>query len=279
MMALIAVITCMADTTIDANHPYAYGANTGWINALGNVTHGAVIGQAYCTGYVYSANCGWICLGSGPTNGWQYSNLLDSDWGVNHDGAGNLSGYAYGANIGWITFEQTHGQPHVDLLTANLGGYAWSANTGWISLSNAQAYVRTETIDAGPDSDTDGIPDAWEYGYTNVLTVLADGGADSDGDGISDVDEYGTDTDPFDANDYLWVTLDKAGGTTNTLSWPTRPTRNYRLQSTTNLVSIEWTISDVGLLHDETGTLTVQDEPVTNSPVRFYRVNAVLPLE
>ncbi|MCU0858596.1 MAG: hypothetical protein MUC65_09370 [Pontiellaceae bacterium] len=60
---------------------------------------------------------------------------------------------AYGANVGWIAVEQTHGQPRIDLRTGNLNGFAWGANVGWISLSNAQAYVRTVTLDSGPDRE------------------------------------------------------------------------------------------------------------------------------
>ena len=46
---------------------------------------------------------GWIHLGDGtPANGIRYQNNSASDYGVNHDGLGNLSGLAYGANIGWI---------------------------------------------------------------------------------------------------------------------------------------------------------------------------------
>ena len=57
-------------------------------------------------------------VGSGtPTNGHAYANNSAADWGVNHDGAGRLTGYAWGANIGWVAFEQTHGQPQVDLRT------------------------------------------------------------------------------------------------------------------------------------------------------------------
>ena len=61
---------------------------------------------------------------------------------MNLDTSGNLSGYAYGANIGWIAFEQTYGQPKVNLATGNLSGYVWSANCGWISLSNTVAMCR-----------------------------------------------------------------------------------------------------------------------------------------
>ena len=134
-------------TTIDAVNRYAYSANLGWLDWRGDTNNGVVIATNVCSGYIYSANVGWINLGSGtPVNGLHYQNNSASDFGVNVDGSGNLSGYAYGANIGWIAFEQTYGQPKVNLATGNLSGYVWSANCGWISLSNAVAHVQTATL-------------------------------------------------------------------------------------------------------------------------------------
>lgn len=118
------VVPAFAATTIDPANPYAYGTNMGWINAEADGANGAVIGQAFCSGYMYGANVGWIHLGDGaPVNGMAYANDSATDYGVNHDGLGSLSGYAYGANIGWINFEQTHGQPQVNLETGDLSGY------------------------------------------------------------------------------------------------------------------------------------------------------------
>ncbi|MCK5529508.1 MAG: hypothetical protein KAI74_07470, partial [Kiritimatiellae bacterium] len=56
----LSAITLQAATTINSTNHYAYGANTGWIEARGDDANGAVIGESYCTGYIYSANCGWI---------------------------------------------------------------------------------------------------------------------------------------------------------------------------------------------------------------------------
>jgi hypothetical protein len=144
-------------TTIDTANRYAYGANSGWLDCRGDTANGGVIGDYVCSGYIYSANVGWINLGSGsPTNGICYQNISVNDVGVNHDGLGNLRGYTYGANIGWVNFEST-GAPKVDLATGNLSGYVWSANCGWISLSNAFAYVQTDTISPGL-LDASGLP-------------------------------------------------------------------------------------------------------------------------
>ena len=77
---------------------------------------------------------------------------------------------------------KTTGAPKVDLCTGNFSGYVWSANCGWISLSNAVAYVQTDTIQQGALAP-DGLPIAWllaNFGTTNV-----DANADPDDDGKS----------------------------------------------------------------------------------------------
>src|SRR5882724_7575782 len=107
---LLAPVVAHATTTIDATNANAYGANIGWINCRGDVTNGAVVSEFICSGSIYSANCGWISLGGGaPANGIRYQNNSATDFGVNHDGRGNLQGYAWGANIGWLTFTNRDG--------------------------------------------------------------------------------------------------------------------------------------------------------------------------
>jgi hypothetical protein len=262
-----------ASTTIDSSNKYGYGANIGWVNAEGDETNGAVIGQTVCSGYIYSANCGWIHLGDGsPANGIAYENNSSSDYGVNHDGLGKLSGYAYGANIGWITFEQVQGLPMVDLMTGDLSGYVWGANVGWISLSG----IRTLTIDPGLDSDEDGIPDAWEYGHTNILTVLNSG--DADEDGVLDRDEYLADTNPFDSGDYLRITDLQVAGNTNDVTWPVKTTRAYTLLYAAVLSNgMSWADAVAPFIPQAGPDVTESVTSVTNS-TRFYRVKAQPPL-
>jgi hypothetical protein len=273
-IVLSTAIACMAATTIDPANKYGYGANIGWINAEGDVANGAVIGQAFCEGYMYGANVGWIHLGNGgPVNNMAYANDSATDYGINHDGLGNLSGYAYGANIGWINFEQIHGKPMVDLLTGALSGYAWGANVGWIDLST----LATLTL-AAPDVDVDGIADAWEYGHTNTLTVLAALGTDSDGDGVLDVDEYGADTDPFDDTDYLVITDFQMENTTNWVTWPVKSTRLYTLQHATALSNgMSWTTTSSSFI-PSFGPDVEEEVTGVSDTNRFYRVEVTVPL-
>jgi hypothetical protein len=266
-----------AATTIDAVNRYAYGANLGWIDWAGDGANGAVIGDYVCSGYIYSANVGWISLGSGaPANGIYYQNNSATDFGVTNDGLGNLRGYAYGANIGWINFENT-GAPKVDLFTGHLSGFVWSANCGWISLSNAVAFVQTDSLFPGPLAP-DGLPIRWLLTYFGTTNINAS--ADPDHDGMSNAQEYQAGTDPNNTASVLRITAENfaAGGTSASLTWNSVPTRFYHIQKNLDLTTTLWTDSALGLISPSAGSSTTGGFADTNAPIRFYRVQAVLPL-
>jgi len=271
-----------AATTINATNKFAYGANIGWMDWRGDTNSGAVIGEYVCSGYIYSANVGWIHLGDGtPTNAIQYQNNSTTDYGVNHDGQGNLRGYAYGANIGWINFENL-GAAKVDLATGRLTGSAYSANCGWISLSNLFAFVETDHMQPGADTDGDGIADAWERTYTNSLGSFT-ATSDTDHDGVSDKNEYFADTNPLDPNSVFLIRTNSvllvAGTEFNTLTWNSRPTRQYRIQTSTSLNPANPFTNATGVLNPSSGVTTTNTVILPGQPSqRFFRVQAFLPL-
>jgi hypothetical protein len=274
LLFTVCLSTVRAGTTIDANNRYAYGANLGWLDCVADTNNGVAIGEYVCSGYLYSANVGWINLGSGsPANQIQYQNNSATDFGVNQDGLGNLTGYAYGANIGWITFEQTYGNPHVDLFTGKMSGYAWSANCGWISLSNSVAYVQTDSIRPAPLAP-DGLPVAWllqHFGTTNV-----NANADPDGDGQSNAQEYLAGTDPNNAASVFKITsISRSPGNT-ALTWNSVSTRYYAVQGNSAALG-KGLWSD--LLAPDLAGWSSTSFVDTTSTNRFYRVRAYRPLE
>lgn len=285
ILALIVGLACTgwAATSIHDTNKYAYAANAGWVNGQADTNNGAVVTEFYCYGYLYGANIGWVNLGDGtPTNGWMYSNGSADDFGVNHDRTGVLTGYAYGANVGWINFNT--GSASIDLLTGKFRGYAYGANIGWISLSNAQAHVQTDSISPGPDTDLDGIPDPWEYWNGGNLSDLGTNlvWSDFDGDGVSDKDEEIADTDPFSGGEsYLHIaTEERTGPTETTLTWPSRPSRNYRIGKSGNPEDGSgWTDSGLGEFRGhETGFTTTGTVTEAVQPNRIFRVQAIRPL-
>ncbi len=278
----VGTIVCngSAATTIDPVHPFACGANLGWINWRGDTTHGAAIGQFFCAGYLWAANAGWINLGSGvPANGVRYANLTGSDFGVNVDPLGHLRGRAWSPNLGWLNFDNK-GDPKVDLLTGRLSGFAWSANTGWISLSNAVAHVRTGTLPGGPDTDGDGLPDAWELAHFGNLAT-AHAASDSDGDGLLDAHEYQADTNPLDPEDGLRIVAIRYEAATGevALTWTSRPTRLYRIEQRSDANDgTPWEDSGLGWLAPGPETTITRIAPGSTAPMRIFRIQTVRPL-
>lgn len=116
------------------------------------------------------------------------------------------------------------------------------------------------------DSDNDGLPDEWEFGYAFDLGVLGIAGdplslKDSDGDGSHDRDEYGAGTHPLDPADRFTVIDLQAAGDTLRPRWPSVVGRSYRIHYSTNLV--HW--YRVGAEHPGTG-----DEITASIPKSFF---------
>lgn len=275
----------IAQSTINATNKFAYSANTGWLNFRPSAADGVVVGEAYLSGHAYGANFGWMNLGDGsPVNGHTYANTSATDCGVNHDGTGNLSGYAYGANIGWINFgwaaANDPNRPRFDLSSGQFLGFAYSANTGWINLGTDDLYTDSMT---SPDADSDGIADAWEMQKFGNLS-LAGIGTDKDGDGQSDAAEYAADTNPNSAGDYLRIVSQtyNAGITQVTLQIATtRPTRTYRIESSTTLLNAgpgAWMMV-ISPFFADPGTTTTKIVSFAAINARFFRAVADKPLQ
>ena len=271
--------SALAQSTISSTNRYAYAANAGWIdfNLSSTPGSGVVVTDTFLSGYAYAANFGYIHFGNGaPTNGHTYTNNSATNYGVNVALDGQLTGYAYAANIGWIQFEQTFGQPKLNLLTGIFTGHAYSANLGWIALNTTLSTLATVTINR-PDADSDGIPDPWERLFFGNLT-RATSTTDKDGDGVIDRLEYFAGTDPGNAASLLKITAQSYNPalTQATLTWTIVPTRNYRVEHDSDLLGI-WTDA-TGSFTPAAGVIATRTINFTTSPKKFFRIAAVLPL-
>jgi hypothetical protein len=278
--------TTRADTTINPTNHFAYAPNLGWVDWGGDIRNGAVIGDYLCSGCLYAANFGWINLGNGvPRNGIRYGNLAAGDFGVNHDGAGNLVGYAWSANIGWLTFTNRdaagvlYDGPRVDLLTGQLSGWIWGANVGWICLGNAAAFVQVDRLQPGADADHDGIPDAWELDHFGNLTTV-DATSDHDGDGLSDLQEYLAGADPQQAASSLRVTLAPSPASPSLVfTWSSQPNCQYRILQAERLTPpVFWSDIGLGWINPDPGGITRRLLNEAGLASGFYRLEALKPL-
>lgn len=282
-IGVIVALSAYGQSTINTTHKWAWSAGVGWINCRSDVTNGAVIGQYYCSGYWYSPTAGWIDLGNGyPSNRVHYATNSPSDYGVNHDGKGHLSGYAWCPSCGWINFGWTNNvdapeAPKVDLKTGLFSGYAWGGSMGWISLTNLSAYLKTDWLSSGADSNSNGIPDAWEVDSlgTNNLGLLSRTG-DYDGDGVTDYEEYLAGTSPTNPADFFNVFSLSMSGTNLQMTWSSKDTRLYVVEKKDSLFDLNWIDSGLGEFAADSPSNTLRLFPLSTQG--FYRVRAVLPL-
>jgi len=82
-----------------------------------------------------------------------------------------------------------------------------------------------------PDSDGDGLLDAWELSFFPNLAAT-DGSGDADGDGQNDAAEFASGTSPVDASDLLLITsINQDPGTADvTITWPSKNGVTYRVR-------------------------------------------------
>lgn len=134
-----------AFNNFSGDHKYAWGENIGWVNA--SSTHEALtLSQDGLTGYAWAENIGWIKFDYDGVAG--ALNTTATNWGVTHDGNGNLGGYAWGENIGWLNFDSSHEQVIVNLNTGDFSGYGWGENIGWVNFGHSLTSYTLRYISA-----------------------------------------------------------------------------------------------------------------------------------
>ena len=112
---------------------YAWGENTGWLNAepQGNGGSGIVVEDFKLTGWIWGENIGWISLSCENT-----ASCGRTNFGVTNNGFGTLDGFAWGENVGWIRFGPPFSGVAISAASGAFSGYAWGENIGWVHFAS-----------------------------------------------------------------------------------------------------------------------------------------------
>jgi hypothetical protein len=131
-------------------------------------------------------------------------------------------------------------------------------------------------VNPQPDSDADGIPDAWEMAY-GTDPYSPDANDDPDGDRLTNGAEYVAGTDPHDPGSVLKLEPYRTPEDTLDLSFNTAANRYHRLQSRHSLDEGSWnTITNLPA-SPQAGRVTV-NVPLPQSGVpRSFRLEAGFP--
>jgi hypothetical protein len=127
-------------------------------------------------------------------------------------------------------------------------------------------------VPAGPlDSDTNGLPDAYERFSFGGIGHSPD--ADDDGDGMNNYKEFICGTDPK-ASSSLLRFLDNAWTTNGlVLNWQSVPGKQYNVERSSNVLSCAWSIVNTSPIvggNSGTSTFTAPMEPTGRQ--LFYRI-------
>ena len=134
-----------------------------------------------------------------------------------------------------------------------------------------------------PDSDNDGLPDAWELSFfPGNLTALGGGIADYDSDELTDMQEYILGSNPNDASSGFPPVSVEPTGDTFRVTFPTVAGRVYTVLGRSNLTSGTWDrVASIqngqsNPVNGDDTTKTVTETGLSGTGARFYRVQVEL---
>ena len=122
------------------------------------------------------------------------------------------------------------------------------------------------------DTDGDGMLDTWEQQFfpsMNVADVLPN--ADADGDGATNLEEFRSDTIPLNPFLSFRISDYNYGATSFECEWKGSPNKDYRVLSTTDLSSGEWSVVEEALSGSLTYTNTWSNDH-QGAETKFYKV-------
>jgi hypothetical protein len=165
--------------------------------------------------------------------------------------------------------------------TSGTFGNGFDVTVDYVRYDQTAAYLPTCA-----DSDTDGMPDSWEFFYYNpggtysaMVSALTNAvaGDDDDDDGLTNLEEYVANTDPRSAASVLKArSIEALGGNVMQVTFQTSPQRNYTLLKSLDLGLTDPWAAIAGPTIGTDGDLMLLDTNA-QSAQKFYRVSVSLP--
>lgn len=124
------------------------------------------------------------------------------------------------------------------------------------------------------DTDSDGLPDAWEQAHGFNPQTPHEPASDVDGDGVSDLEEFLAGTGPLDPDDLPTLTLLRHPSHGWVLEFLARPGRAYSVEASPQLAAPTWSRVHEFNARGEEGAVQlplVSREP-GGTPAQFYRL-------
>lgn len=148
--------------------------------------------------------------------------------------------------------------------------YTYFTNSTTSVVSNYDFRSKTGSSGPGtnPDTDNDGLPDAWETTY-GLSIGINDANADADGDGLSNLQEFQLGTHPKSGTSFFRAALAPVGGSPGNyqLSWNSVVGKAYVIEWSPDLAT------PFTALRTVTASSTTSTENIVNTGrVGFYRV-------
>lgn len=165
----------------------------------------------------------------------------------------------------------------------NLSGIESTVSTASMAVSQTQpAYLQPvsgmfsvlgtptspSTLAIRSDSDSNGLPDEWEFQFFNQLGVSAT--ADADGDGLSNLFEYLSGHSPLNAAEKFVQQCSKLESGNLVLTWSSVPGHSYGIERSDNLNS--WTPVATVPAAASPAVSTIFDLGPPNSSAAYYRI-------
>jgi hypothetical protein len=285
-------ITNGANTNVNAVYNVTpAAAGTGWTFSSGNVTKTVILPSANSEKLVATytlsgaTNKAYVRFGLSP-------NLLDmmvnGQKNLANEATFDVSGHRrlnLVNNNGTDTVRAWIEAPQINNSASDIDGSSFTTvlrrnqaqtNQVEVELAGTGPHVVTLGFDLGtditnnPDSDTDGLPDAWEI--TNFTNLDQTGSGDFDHDGLTNLQEYIFGSNPTNASSGQPLTSIAPTSGGFVFSFPTISGRIYQPQVSTNLAT--WSALGSPITGDGT---TKSATDLTVAPRRFYRLTISLP--